>query len=102
VLEHYHALELRPLRLPVPMVGGTPEEAHEIVTGTTRAHQLTQDPPGKHRSRGHRPLAGYARNWLSLRVGGPQIHRTGSFRDGDPRSTRILPTGDANTAGGTR
>jgi len=64
---------------------GLVEEAHEIVTGTTRAH--TSSPrtvPGNtdHADIVHLPDTRGARP--PLRVGGSDIHRTGSFSRGWP------------------
>ena len=90
MLEHHQALELSPASPAVPMMGAPPEESHEIVTGTTRAH--TSSPrtlPGNtdHADIVHLPDTRGA--GPPVRVGGSDVHRTGSFRDGDPRSARI-------------
>ena len=103
MLEHHHALELSPLHLPVPEVGGSPEETHEIVTGTTRAH--TSSP----RTRRGTPITRTSSTcWTRAELGFPfaWVDLTSTAQDRfatvthDPHVS--LLTGDAETTGGTR
>ena len=82
---------------------GLVEEAHEIVTGTTRAHQLTQDLPGNtdHADIVHLPDTrgaglSVSRGWIWISTAQDRFATVTH----DPHVS--LLTGDAETAGGTR